>query len=83
MNAIATALLAQTDDGSPTYVVAAVLSVGAVLLVYLAIVAIRVRNQAVRLEAIEERLQRTTGSAGTSPEDGDAERAGAREGVSS
>jgi len=56
VNAIATALLAQTDDGSPTYVVAAVLAVGAVLLVYLAIVAIRVRNQAQRLEALEERL---------------------------
>ncbi|MGX6448079.1 hypothetical protein ACVU7I_08450 [Patulibacter sp. S7RM1-6] len=53
----APALLAQaSDSGSPGYVVAAVVVVGLVLLAYLAIVAVRVRDSARRLEALEERL---------------------------
>ncbi|WP_320673186.1 hypothetical protein [Patulibacter defluvii] len=53
---IATTLLAQADDGSPGYVTAAVIVVGLVLLVYLAIVAFRVRDAAGRLDALEQRL---------------------------
>jgi hypothetical protein len=48
-------LLAQADDGSPGYVVAAVIAATLVLLVYLAIIAFRVRGAAERLDALERR----------------------------
>ncbi|WP_210491419.1 hypothetical protein [Patulibacter sp. SYSU D01012] len=64
----APALLAQaSDSGSPAYVVAAVVVVGVVLLAYLAIVALRVRDSARRLEALEERLDQAADHATTVP----------------
>lgn len=64
----APALLAQaSDSGSPGYVVAAVAVVGLVLLAYLAIVALRVRDSARRLEALEERLDQAAGRATSIP----------------
>lgn len=56
MPSIALPLLAQVDNGGPGYVVAAVLVSAALLLVYLLIVAIRVRDAARRLEVLEQRL---------------------------
>jgi hypothetical protein len=44
------------DDGSPGYVVAAVIVSAVLVLTYLAIVAFRVRDAARRLEALESRL---------------------------
>lgn len=51
-------LIAQTasDDGSPGYVVAAVVVSAVLVLAYLVIVAYRVRDSANRLGALEERL---------------------------
>lgn len=56
MPSTALPLLAQVDNGGPGYVVAAVIVSAALLLVYLLIVAIRVRDAARRLEVLEQRL---------------------------
>ena len=58
LSTLALTLLAQADDGSPGYVVGAVVTVGIFVLAFLAIVAVRVRGAAVRLEQLERRLDR-------------------------
>jgi hypothetical protein len=71
-------LLAQTapDSGSPGYVVAAVVVSGVLVLLYLVIVAFRVRDSANRLEALEARLDAAAArrDAQGAPEDGAAVR---------
>jgi hypothetical protein len=65
LHPLASAVLA-VDDGSPGYVVAAVIAAAALVLVYLLIVVIRVRDSAQRLELLEQRLDRAEQGA-TSP----------------
>ncbi len=57
LHPLAAAVLA-VDEGSPGYVVAAVIAAAALVLVYLLIVVVRVRDSAQRLERLEQRLDR-------------------------